>query len=195
MKRALFLDRDGIINRMVLYDHGWDSPQKQADVKLNKDIEKIISWANKNSIFVIEITNQPGVAKGRMNQKNADRIESQIHKLLTDQKVKVDKIYTCPHHPKGIVPELTMECNCRKPMPGLILLASSELNIDLSKSVLIGDSDSDIEAGKLAGCKTLLYFHNQNIADKIKLAKNCKPDYKVTNLNKALLILKEFFTT
>lgn len=195
MKRALFLDRDGVINKMVSYVYGWDSPQKRGDVKLNKDIEKIISWANKNNILVVEISNQPGVAKGKMNQNNTEEIEYQIHKLLTNQKVKVDKIYICPHHPKGIVPELTMECDCRKPRPGLILLANSELDIDLEKSIFVGDSASDIEAGKLAGCKTILYFHNENIADKIELARNCKPDYRITNLNNALLILKRFFTT
>src|SRR3989339_136496 len=92
---ALFLDRDGVINQMVAYpgDEPFDSPQKPENVTLVNDIVKIITWANSHQIPVIEITNQPGVAKGKMTQATADAIESQVHHLLNQHGAKINKIY------------------------------------------------------------------------------------------------------
>src|SRR3989344_302286 len=118
MIRALFLDRDGVISRMVKYGYGWDSPQKPEDVRLVKDIEKVISWANRNNILVVKVSNQPGVAKGKMDQKTADSIEGQIHKLLEEKNAFIDKSYICPHHPDAVIPELKKNCDCRKQQPG-----------------------------------------------------------------------------
>jgi D-glycero-D-manno-heptose 1,7-bisphosphate phosphatase len=156
---ALFADRDGIMNRMVRYSYDWDSPQDPEDVVLVDGIEEVISWANKNGIPVIEISNQPGVAKGKMSQETSDAIEAKVHQLLKEKGVYIDKTYICPHSPRAVVASLSIDCDCRKPKPGLLLSAASELDINLSRSVFLGDKDTDVTAGQRAGTKTILYIH------------------------------------
>lgn len=193
---VLFLDRDGVINQMVAYpgDEPFDSPQKPEDVVLVDGIIDIIKWANDKNIPVVEITNQPGVAKGKMDQSKADAIESRVHQLLSEKNVFITKTYICPHHPRGIVPELTQECLCRKPKPGLLLQAASELNIDLSKSIFLGDGASDVEAGLTAKCQTIIYIHNLNLPKKVEEAKNAPANFKTNSLSLVIPILEKFFS-
>lgn len=193
MIKALFLDRDGVINHMVLYDHGWDSPQKPQDVTLVKGIEKIISWANKNKVPVVVVSNQPGVAKGKMTQEISDAIEARTYELLKERGAVINKAYICPHHPEAVVPELKMICDCRKPKPGLLIRAARELGIDLGKSVMLGDKASDVEAGKTAGCKTILYFHKEDTPGKVTQAYNSKPSVMVKSHADALTEVKKYF--
>lgn len=190
--KALFLDRDGIVNKMILYEYGWDSPQKPEDVRLTKGIEDAILWANKNKVLVIEITNQPGVAKGKMSLNLNNLIEKIVQDSLKEKKVNINKVYTCLHHPHAVINKYRKECNCRKPKIGLLLKAAKENNVDLKRSVFLGDSTSDIEAGNSAGCKTILLFHKENALEKVLAAKNSKPDYKINKLIEALPILKSF---
>jgi len=191
MQRALFLDRDGVINRMVLYEDGWDSPQNTQDVALVDDIEKVISWANKKGIGVIEVSNQPGVAKGKMDQKTADAIGKRVHRLLRDSGAFIDKVYICPHHPEAVVPELKAVCDCRKPKPGLLIKAAEELQIDLGKSVFLGDKASDVEAGRKAGCKTIIFIHAEDSDGKVEEAKKVKADYRLFEIRKAIPIVEK----
>jgi len=195
-QKALFIDRDGVINDMVKYNKTemFDSPQTPNDIKITKKIDSVIRWANKNKILVIEISNQPGVAKGKMDQNTSNAIEAKIHKLLKDKQAAIDYKYICPHHPKGVIPKLTKNCRCRKPKPGLLLKASKDLNIDLSDSIFLGDLATDIEAGKKAGCKTILFKHTNNLPDKIHKAYNSNPDFISTNHKQTLLIIKKFFS-
>src|SRR3989344_1585464 len=193
MKKALFIDRDGVINRLVKYDSGWDSPQKTLDVRLVKDIEEVIYWVNQQKIPVIEISNQPGVAKSKMDQKTSDAIEKKVHQLLEEKRVFIDKAYVCPHHPKAIVPRLRKNCNCRKPKSGLILKASKELGINLKKSILLGDKDSDVAAAKNAGVKSIIYLHNKDESNKNKEARQAKADFKTSSIKEILQILRNFF--
>ncbi|OHA88495.1 MAG: hypothetical protein A2653_00990 [Candidatus Zambryskibacteria bacterium RIFCSPHIGHO2_01_FULL_43_25] len=193
MKKALFIDRDGVINRLVKYDSGWDSPQKPQDVKLIKDVEKIISWANLQKIPVIEISNQPGVAKGKIDQKTSDAIEKKVHQLLEEKGAFIDKVYICPHHRKATVPRLRKNCNCRKPKPGLILKASRQLGINLEKSIFLGDKASDVDAATKAGVKSLIYLHNKDESNKNKEARQAKADFKTSSTKEILQILRNFF--
>jgi len=191
--RALFLDRDGIIDHMILYKGGWDSPQKSEDVKLINGIEKIIKWANGKNIPVIEVSNQPGVAKGKISQKTSDAIEKKIHRLLKEGGAFIDKVYVCPHHPKAVVPKLKIICDCRKPKPGLLLRAANELDIDLSNSLFLGDKASDAEAGKLAEVKTIIYLHREDEQKKVEEAENANADFKTDSMKKSFKTIKEFF--
>ena len=193
MNKALFIDRDGIINHLVKYNSGWDSPQKPQDVKLVDGIEKVIVWANKQKILVIEISNQHGVAKGKMSQKTSDNIEKRVHYLLKEKGVFIDKAYICPHHPEAVVPKLTKDCDCRKPKPGLILQAAKELGVNLSKSIFLGDNDSDVQAAKSARVKSIIYLHSENMPKKVKTAKLAKADFKVATIQETHQILKSFF--
>jgi len=194
---AFFIDRDGVIIKIVRYPskkEPFDSAQNPKDVKLVPNIDKVILWLNQQHIPVIEISNQPGVAKGKMSQKTSDAIETKTHYLLKKSKCKINYVYICPHHPQGIVPKLTKICSCRKPKPGLLIKASKDLNINLNKSIFLGDSTSDIEAGKKAGCSTFLYFHHHNLPEKVKLAQNSNPDFQSINHLQTLSILKKYFS-
>lgn len=195
-KKVFFIDRDGVIDRMVKNkSEGFDSPQKPSDVKLVKGIVEVIKWANLHKILVIEITNQPGVAKGKMDMETLELIEKRVHELLKESGAVIDKVYCCLHHPQGVVKRLTMECDCRKPKPGLLLQAARELDIDLSKSIFLGDNASDAEAGKNAGCKTILYLHEDNLPGKKEKAKKANADYRVGITKEIIPILKQFFAT
>ena len=193
MQKALFLDRDGVINRMVLYEDGWDSPQNPQDVELVDDVEKVISWANKKGITLIEVSNQPGVAKGKMDQKTSDAIEKRVHRLLGDKGALIDKVYICPHHPEAVVPELKAVCDCRKPKPGLLIKAAKELKIDLGESVFLGDKANDVQAGRKAGCKTIIFTHAQDSNDKVEEAKKVKADYRLFEIKGAIPIVEKMF--
>lgn len=193
MTKALFLDRDGVMDRIVKNAGGWDSPQKSQDVSLVKGIEKVILWANQQKIPVIEISNQPGVAKGKMDQKTADAIEAKVHQLLKEKGATIDKTYICPHHPEAVIPELKEVCDCRKPKPGLLLKAARELDIDLGKSIFIGDNATDVEAAKNAGVKSLIYLHNEDEPDRVRRAKLAKADFKASSMQEALKKLEDHF--
>ena len=191
--KALFLDRDGIINKLVKYSYGYDSPQSLKNIIINNQTIEMVRWANKYNLLVIEISNQPGVAKGKMTQETSDAIEVQIHKLLALENARVDKSYICLHHPKAKVQSLAKMCKCRKPKPGLLLQAARELNIDLRKSVFLGDKATDVEAGRAAGCKTIIFLHKDDVAEKVNASEKTKADYKVTDLQKVIPILIEIF--
>ncbi len=196
VKKALFLDRDGVINQMVAYpgDEPYDSPKRTQDVTLVPGIIDIIRWANDRRIPVIEITNQPGVAKGKMNQSDAVAIETQVHQLLSKHHVHTTKPYICPHHPHGVIPELTQDCQCRKPKPGLLLQAATEMKVNLSTSIFLGDSSSDVQAGVSAGCHTIIFIHQNNIPQKLETAKNAPADYKIDSLLDVIPILDKYFS-
>jgi len=195
MKKALFLDRDGVICKMV-FDHElglYDSPQRVIDVSLVPGIEKVINLIKEKGYFIIEASNQPGVAKGKITKEISDAIEARVHQLLREKGVKIDGKYICHHHPRGIVPNLTIKCNCRKPKPGLLLQAAREFNIDLEKSIFLGDNASDVEAGKNAGCRTIIYLHGGDTPEKVEKAEIVDADYKVYTIKEVILILKQFF--
>ncbi len=191
MKGALFVDRDGVINKMVHYSHGWDSPQCPEDVQLVTGITAVISWANKRAIPVIEISNQPGVAKGKLSKTTAERIEARIHELL--ENAHTDAVYLCPHHPQATIPALKVVCDCRKPNPGLLLRASTDLNISLNKSIFLGDKATDIKAGQKADTKTILYVHTDDESEKIEALTSATPNYRVNDMNEVVSILSSFF--
>lgn len=192
-KKALFLDRDGVISRMVLYENGWDSAQKPGDVKLVTKIDKIISWANQNKLLVIEISNQPGVAKGKMSQKTSNAIEKRVHELLLQKNAYINRVFICPHHPSSIIPKFKINCDCRKPKPGLILKAAKEFRLNLNKSLFIGDKASDALAGKFAGLPTLLFLNNNDEEYKVYETRNSDSDYKADSIDKVFKIVKSYF--
>jgi len=184
-ERAIFLDRDGTINHMVAYSGSepYDSPQRPEDITIVDGIKEIISWAKRNNLLVVEITNQPGVAKGKMSQETADNIQATIHSQIPP----LDKIFICPHLSSD-------NCICRKPKPGLLIQAATELNIDLTRSIFIGDGAVDVLAGQAVGCKTIILLHNNNLPAKVEEAKNAPADYRVTSFSEVIPILENFFS-
>src|SRR3989344_8814521 len=174
--KALFLDRDGIIKRMVLHEDSFGPPRSPSQVKLISQIVPIIHFANQRKIQVFEVTNKPGVAKGRMDEKTNSQIEAKIHELLKLQGVHIDKVYACMHHPDSIILKYKVICECRKPKPGLLKQAIKEFNIDSEKSLFLGDKATDVEAGQAAGMRTMLFLHDEDLTEKVIAAKKSTPD-------------------
>ena len=119
-----------------------------------------IRHINSSGYLAIVITNQPVIARGEVTVPELDLIHNKMETLLGQEGAYLDAIYFCPHHPdkgfEGEVPELKIDCNCRKPKPGMLLKAAEDFNIDLNQSWMVGDGKNDIEAGKNAGCHTAL---------------------------------------
>jgi D-glycero-D-manno-heptose 1,7-bisphosphate phosphatase len=145
---AVFLDRDGTLNE----DPGYlGDPEK---VKLYPGTGEILSLLkNDLNLKLIVVSNQSGIARGLISQKEVESVNGKINEMLKEYNVEIDAFYFCPSHPDFSSPE---ECICRKPEPYMVLKASKDFNIDLTGSYLIGDAVSDIECGMNAGVKTIL---------------------------------------
>lgn len=155
-KPALFLDRDGVI----VHDKGYVF--RPEDLKVLPGVAAFLKKAQGLDYYLIVITNQSGVARGYFNLQDVDAFHRCLDAELWQQAgVKIDRYYTCPHHPKGNRPEYTQVCSCRKPATGMIEQALQDLPIDLGKSVLIGDKESDIECGIRLGISTIQVNHGQ----------------------------------
>lgn len=148
LRPGLFLDRDGVINEEVNYLHRPD------EVVLVPGVVHAIAQANVFEILVLVITNQAGIARGKYGQAELAAVGQRIDHLLGD--ARIDATYHCPHHPEGIVAELAIECECRKPRPGMLLRAAAEHGLDLANSIFVGDKDSDLTAARAAGCGAVL---------------------------------------
>ena len=151
MKKAVFLDRDGVILKFV--DHLY----RKEDVELIPDSDNAIRLLNENDYLVVGVMNQPVVARGLCTLEEVEEINNYMLELLRQRGASMDKLYFCPHHPEaGDNPEYTRDCNCRKPKIGMLLEGKRYLGISLEDSYVIGDNTMDIKMGKDAGCKTIL---------------------------------------
>lgn len=153
-QKALFIDRDGTINRYVGFLNNIDS------FELLNGVSDAVKMINESEYLAIVVTNQPVIARGELSFEELNDIHDKMETLLGDDGAYLDGIYYCPHHPhkgfEGERPELKIDCECRKPKPGMILQAAKDFNIDLNESWVIGDGERDILAGKSADCKTAL---------------------------------------
>ncbi|MEE0686550.1 MAG: HAD-IIIA family hydrolase [Lachnospiraceae bacterium] len=153
-QKAIFLDRDGTINKYVGFLRDIE------DFQLIDRVAEAIKLINNSGYLAIVVTNQPVIARGEVTVEKLQNIHNKMETLLGKEGAYIDSLYYCPHHPhsgyEGEIIELKMDCDCRKPKPGMLLQAAQEYNIDLSESWMIGDGDNDIKAGKMAGCKTAL---------------------------------------
>lgn len=150
-QKAMFLDRDGTINKYVGF------LRNIYDFELIDGVSEAIRKINQSGYLAIVVTNQPVIARGEVSWEELDEIHKKMATLLGKEGAYVDAIYICPHHPdkgfEGERPEYKIDCDCRKPKPGLLLQAAKDFNIDLSESYMIGDSHRDVEAGENAGVK------------------------------------------
>jgi D-glycero-D-manno-heptose 1,7-bisphosphate phosphatase len=149
--RFIFLDRDGVITA--------DPPHyahRKDQVHLIRGSAEAIRFLNEQKWGVIVITNQSGVARGMYGEKDIQIFHEEMERQLHEQGAHIDGVYYCPHHPEGIVPAYRMICECRKPKPGMLLRARDAYHIDLSSSILVGDKTTDLQAGRSAGCTTIL---------------------------------------
>lgn len=151
-QKAVFLDRDGTINKYV----GFLKSAK--DFSLLDGVADAVKKINESGYLAIVVTNQPVIARGDTTLEELAEIHAKMETLLGEKGAYLDAIYYCPHHPdkgfEGERPEYKIECECRKPKAGLVFKAAKDFNINLSESWVIGDSVSDVQCGKNAGCKT-----------------------------------------
>lgn len=153
-QKAIFIDRDGTINKYV----GFLRDTEQFE--LLEGVSEAIKTINQSGYLAVVVTNQPVIARGEVTYDGLQEIHNKMETLLGKDGAYLDGIYFCPHHPdsgyEGEIKELKFECECRKPKPGMLFKAAQDLNIDLEQSWMIGDGKNDIQAGKNAGCRTAL---------------------------------------
>jgi len=149
--RALFLDRDGTLVHASHY------PSRPEQLRLYENIGPVLQVLQQQQGFrLIIITNQGGIAHGYFTEADLQRMHDYLTSELALLGVRVDGIYHCPHHPEGVIEELAIACECRKPQPGMLLRAARELDLDLAHSWFVGDILDDVEAGNRAHCHTVL---------------------------------------
>jgi len=174
MNSALFLDRDGVIN----VDYGYVHNKK--DFHFIEHIFELVRYANSLDFLVVVITNQAGIARGLYSEDDFNKLTLWMNNQFISNGAKIDKTYFCPYHEDGVIKKYAKDSFLRKPNPGMIDMACEELNIDPKKSILVGDKETDIIAGNIAGISKCIYF-NKN---------ECNIAFKsVNNLNQ---IIKEF---
>jgi len=154
VKRAVFLDRDGVLNRYVCHpEFGTiDSPATPHEFVLNDNVCEALYKFRELDFLRIVISNQPGIAKGRFTSALLD---ATTEKMKDECDGLLNAVYYCLHHPQAVLPEYRQNCDCRKPKPGLLLRAAREWSVDLANSYMIGDGIVDIEAGNAAGVRTI----------------------------------------
>lgn len=162
LRPAVFLDRDGTVNVEV---HYLSQPEQ---LELLPSVGETIARLNSLGIAVVVVTNQAGIARGYFPEHRLTAVHDRLRQMLADQGGRVDGVYYCPHHPSAGLGAYKRDCDCRKPKAGMLKQAADELGIDLCRSLMVGDRDTDLQAGAAAGCQTALvltgYGHETSVA-------------------------------
>ena len=191
MTKAIFLDRDGVINELVYYPEQGivDSPFTAEQFRLLPQAGEAINKFHNSGYKVILISNQPGIAKGHLSEETFEEIRRRMRDELSSQGASLDGEYYCFHHPEAKIPKFRANCQCRKPEPGLILQAAEDMGVDLNHSWMIGDGLGDIKAGRSAGCRTILLGRMKCELCHLMDEEDAKPDFIAPNLVEAASIL------
>ncbi len=155
MRKAVFLDRDGVINEMVPSPEGPDSPRSVDEFRLVPGAGYAIRSLNDLGLPVVVVSNQPGIAKGKLCADDLDAMTELMRHQLRETFAVIDGLYYCLHHPDAINAEYRVVCDCRKPKSGLLKRAGEELDLELAGSYMVGDQPRDLRAGKTVGCITV----------------------------------------
>jgi len=185
MNKAVFLDRDGVITKEPpYYAHRIDQ------LELIPKSAEAIRLLNESGFKVIVVSNQSGVARGYYQEKDIEIYNMAMQKKLEEKNAYIDAIYYCPHYLEATIEAYKIDCDCRKPKPGMLKRAKKDLDLDLKCSFLIGDKINDIEAGYRAGCKTILVLTGHGNDELKKSSKmNIKPNYISKDLYAAIQII------
>jgi D-glycero-D-manno-heptose 1,7-bisphosphate phosphatase len=154
--KAAFIDRDGVINEDLGYVH------RVEDFRVLPGVPSGLRLLQDAGFALVVVTNQAGIARGYYGESEFDRLTTHMRELLERQGVKLAGVYHCPHHPTEGVGALRIDCDCRKPRPGLLLHAAADLGLDMNSCVLIGDKESDLDAGIAAGVATRVLIKSKN---------------------------------
>ena len=173
LHRAVFLDRDGVINRALERDARPYPPTSLAEFEILPDVPAALAKLKAAGFLLIVATNQPDVGRGTLQQGVVESIHAQMRAQLP-----IDRVEVCFHAGKG-----ASDCDCRKPKPGMLLRAARELNIDLAQSWMVGDRWRDVDCGHAAGCRTV--FIDRGYAEELRQ----KPDFSARHLGEAADII------
>jgi D-glycero-D-manno-heptose 1,7-bisphosphate phosphatase len=181
--RAVFFDRDGTLVR----DPGYLSHPDQ--VELLDGAAEAVKELQLLGYKTVVVSNQSGIARGILTEEMLEQIHARLRELLSRKGATLDGIYYCPYHPDGAVLKYRKDSDWRKPKPGMLLAAAGEMDIDLTRSWMIGDNYRDTEAGRSAGCKTILISSTHASAGETDAN---KPDHVAVNLKEAINIVKKY---
>lgn len=158
--RAVFLDRDGVINKVIMRNGEPNSPRTREEFVLNEDAADVVQLLKSNGFLTIVVTNQPDIARGKLRREDLDWMLDQVR-----QHCRVDDILVCPHDDGDA-------CSCRKPLPGMILNGARKWGIDLGQSFMIGDTWKDRDAARAADCRFILIDapYNQAVECDLRVA-------------------------
>ena len=186
MNKAVFLDRDGTINEEMGYIN------HVSRFKIFKFVPEAIKILNNAGYLVIVVTNQSGLARGYFDENLINMLHASLLKKVQKKSAKIDAIYFCPHHPTEGIQRYRINCDCRKPKPGMIKQAQKEFDINLNKSIMIGDRYKDVEFGKQLGLKTIMVLTGYGLGEYTfqRHLWNEQPDLVCNNLLEAAQIIK-----
>lgn len=182
LQKAVFIDKDGTLIPNIPYNV---NPNR---ITIDEETIEGLRLLKEEGFLLIVISNQAGVAKGYFEEKDLEAVWNKISALLQKQQLCIDAFYYCPHEPNGMLPQYAIQCDCRKPLPGMILKAASELKIDLSQSWMIGDILNDVEAGNRAGCATVLIDNGNETEWRMNEVRT--PDFIAKNVLEAAAHIK-----
>lgn len=189
MKRpAVFFDRD---NTLIASDGYLGEPEKVALIAGAADA---IARLRGLGFAIVVVSNQSGIARGMFDEAATEAVNARMSELLLEAnaEARIDGHQFCPHHPEAVIERYRVECDCRKPRPGMLLKAAGELSLDLSRSWLVGDAPRDIEAGAAAGCRTILFVDSSLSASPATLENGkVKADFEVTSLKEAADVIDQ----
>jgi D-glycero-D-manno-heptose 1,7-bisphosphate phosphatase len=174
--KAVFFDRDGTLIDDAAYLNRPDG------VRLLEGAAEALIRLREAGFRLVIATNQSGVARGLFTVETLERIHDELRRRLGEAGASIDAIYYCPHLPEGTIPQYARDCDQRKPAPGMLLQAAREMDLDLPESWMVGDSGRDIEAGRAAGCRTILLGSAQQGQD-------ARPDYTCASLAEAVEVI------
>lgn len=183
-RKAVFLDRDGVLNRLVWnpLTRAFESPLRPEDLVLCDDIIDPLKRARAAGYMLFIVSNQPNYAKGKTTLESISEIAENCLNDLNRGGIPIDRAYYCLHHPEGIIREYSFQCVCRKPEPFFLLQAQKDYQLNLRESWMIGDRDSDVECGRRAGCLTVLIENPQSA----QYQGESHPDYVAKDVSDAV---------
>jgi len=187
MDKAVFFDRDGVLNELVFNPNTgeFEPPHCVEDLKLYPDAIDCLKKLQKNGYALFLVSNQPDYAKGKTTLETLKNIHRKFDEILKSHEIYFRDFYYCYHHPNGIVPRYSYECVCRKPKPFFLFKAEEKHNLELGSSWMIGDQDTDIQCGQAGGTETILIEEPNSVKKRGK----SQPSYRTKNLKEAVKII------
>lgn len=188
MDKAVFLDRDGVINYPVLNSkrNEYEAPFSKEDFVMFPGVIEALRELIKLNYKLFLISNQPDYAKGKTTLENLLSVHEKMDSILKEKNIAFSEYYYCYHHPKGIIPKYSIVCECRKPGNLFLRQAQFKYSLDMKKSWIIGDRDTDIYCGQSVGTKSIM-IRQKHFDGK---SGQSKPDHIVNNLKEAIEIIK-----